>query len=226
MRYNPATFRWEGNESVLQAFEPTPTPARPALITHLTGPAGSRAPGSPVAALPGPAIGARVVGHMQFDPVQMCWISLLDKYAEEPDPFADMTDEEEADHDLSFSADDMGSRSRSCRSRRNPSSANPLDDDDGSEFELAPESTLPPVNLADFIRRGPAEYELARRSRLAEEGHQAEVAQWALGTALTQATANGGDTDRDHLWEIRKVALRAGRDERIGGASNNGPRTT
>jgi hypothetical protein len=198
MRYNPATFRWEGNEAVLQAFEPTPAPVRPALITHLTGStisslAGiSRQPGSPVA-IPSPAIGARVVGHMQFDPERMCWISLLGKNEEEPDPFADMDDDADDDESAVMV--------RPVRSRRDPSCPGPYDDD------LEPGDALPPVDLADFIRRGPAEYDLARRSRLAEEGHRAEVAQWALGTARS-----AGD---HHLWDIRKVALRAGKEDRV-----------
>lgn len=76
MFYNAETYRWEGNENVLNAFEPpvsTPTAAsvppqlirdkdatpRPALITNISA-----------------TKGVQVVGGMVFDPQNMCWLKL------------------------------------------------------------------------------------------------------------------------------------------------------
>lgn len=77
MFYNAETFRWEGNENVLGAFDPpvstpsttpvpqtvswekeTPTP-RPALITNFSA-----------------TKGVQVVGGMVFDPQNMCWLKI------------------------------------------------------------------------------------------------------------------------------------------------------
>lgn len=226
MRYNPTTCKWEGNESALQAFEPASASARPALIAHLTGnsissfggTSGSRSPttrasaGGPAAA----AISVKVVGHMQFDPVGMRWISLLGKDEEEPDPFADLDDDGDGDVDMDDLDTYVGKSSifqsgrppsRSSRARRDPSVVSSVD----FHFDgplLAPER--PPVSLSEYIRRGPDEFELARKCRQAEEGHRAEVAQWALGT--TGAGEKGRELERGRLWEVRKVALRAGKE--------------
>lgn len=219
MTYNPKTFRWEGNESALQAFEPALASARPALITHFTGTSvsslggglGSPLHGPSSAKSPSAAISARVVGHMQFDPVKMCWISLLGKDDEEPDPFADMDDDVDM-ADLGVSAAGRPpSRSSATRSRRDPSYHGSMDVD---AFDATPAPPpRPPVSLAEYIRRGPDEFDLGRRCRLAEEGHRAEIAQWALGTS---AGGRGWrEKERGRLWEIRRVALRAERDDRL-----------
>lgn len=89
MVYNPQTHTWEGNENVLNAFDPpasSPSTAslpphmlkekevstpRPALITNITG-----------------TKGVQVVGGMVFDPQNMCWLKL----APEPKPKADGND--------------------------------------------------------------------------------------------------------------------------------------
>lgn len=61
MRYNPATFRWEGNEKLVQDFElatafKSPKPA-PALIANV-----------------GSMQNVQAVGGMVFDPHRMCWL--------------------------------------------------------------------------------------------------------------------------------------------------------
>lgn len=62
MHYNPATFRWEGNEASIQGFDfgspKSPKPA-PALITNV-----------------GAMQNVRIVGGMVFDPQCMCWRKL------------------------------------------------------------------------------------------------------------------------------------------------------
>lgn len=93
MRWNPQTLRWEGNDQELRAFENAiGSSTRPALITKLSG----AALGSPVQSGSG-MDGARVVGNMLFDPVEMRWVSQLPPEEEEPDVFADLADDEEED---------------------------------------------------------------------------------------------------------------------------------
>ncbi|WRT66768.1 uncharacterized protein IL334_003731 [Kwoniella shivajii] len=92
MTWNPSTLRWEGNESILHDFDTISSSARPALITHYTG---SSVGGlsSPVGVTPAP----RIVGDMQFDPIQMKWVSILSPEDDEPDPFEGMADDEDDD---------------------------------------------------------------------------------------------------------------------------------
>ncbi|KAH7321181.1 cytokinesis regulator [Stachybotrys elegans] len=112
MFYNADTFKWEGNENALNAFEPpmtTPTatanpshllPAkevttpRPALITNISA-----------------TKGVQVVGGMVFDPQNMCWLKIgqptkavsetsdpldgFDALEDEDDVFKDIPDLEE-----------------------------------------------------------------------------------------------------------------------------------
>ncbi|KAJ5176455.1 uncharacterized protein N7482_002332 [Penicillium canariense] len=90
MRYNPSTFRWEGNENLVQDFEvatapKSPKPA-PALITNV-----------------GPRHNVQAVGGMVFDPQRMCWLkaSALESGAyggvapDDDDVFAGLDDLEE-----------------------------------------------------------------------------------------------------------------------------------
>lgn len=107
MTWNPSTLRWEGNESILRDFDSIPSstptstsaPVRPALITHYTGgiaplPSSSSSPSTSTPGLSLTASTIRIVGDMKFDPERMCWVSIGD---EEPDPFADMADDEDED---------------------------------------------------------------------------------------------------------------------------------
>ena len=93
MRWNPQSLRWEGNDQELRAFENAiSSSTRPALITKLSG----AALGSPIQSGAGKN-GARMVGNMLFDPVEMRWVSQLPPEEEEPDVFADLADDEEED---------------------------------------------------------------------------------------------------------------------------------
>ncbi|KAL4771379.1 hypothetical protein BDW60DRAFT_61645 [Aspergillus nidulans var. acristatus] len=62
MHYNPDTFRWEGNEKLVQGFDsatPKSPKSSPALITNV-----------------GAMQNVQVVGGMVFDPQRMCWLKL------------------------------------------------------------------------------------------------------------------------------------------------------
>lgn len=80
MVYNPRTFRWEGNEKDLRAFDVPEhrTPPRPALITKVNQ-SGSK-------------MGIQVVGGMVFDPSRMCWLKVDEDPDDEDDPFEGLDD--------------------------------------------------------------------------------------------------------------------------------------
>ncbi|PTU20956.1 hypothetical protein P175DRAFT_0436745 [Aspergillus ochraceoroseus IBT 24754] len=62
MQYNPASYRWEGNENMVHGFDttsPKSPKSSPALITNF-----------------GAMQNVQVVGGMVFDPQRMCWLKL------------------------------------------------------------------------------------------------------------------------------------------------------
>ncbi|KAI9041719.1 putative cytokinesis regulator (Byr4) [Aspergillus affinis] len=148
MRYNPATFRWEGNESLAQDFDTdspqSPKPA-PALITNV-----------------GAMQNVQVVGGMVFDPQRMCWLKLaplqpgtkgLVAVQDEDDVFAGLGNLEEKPGSMpppSGVNDDLGlvvsGDDRSCG-------------DSSDEWPITEEFDVGP----EFIRRQRAEEEKWRR---------------------------------------------------------------
>ncbi|SJX63118.1 uncharacterized protein SRS1_13944 [Sporisorium reilianum f. sp. reilianum] len=114
MRWNAQALRWEGNEGVLRDFDQViQSSIRPALISQMTGSstssalthaAGYSSPLSPESnnLMNNIASGARVVGDMLFDPVQMRWVHKSGD--EEEDVFAEF-DEPLEDGDQSHDAD-------------------------------------------------------------------------------------------------------------------------
>ncbi|KAE8392738.1 hypothetical protein BDV23DRAFT_53849 [Aspergillus alliaceus] len=149
MQYNPAAFRWEGNEGLIQGFETdspkSPKPA-PALITNV-----------------GAMQNVQVVGGMVFDPRRMCWLKMaplqpgtkgLVAVQDEDDVFAGLGDLEDkagnsrlrnssAYYDLGFGA---SGDDRSCG-------------DSSDEWPMTEEFDVGP----EFIRRQRAEEEKWRR---------------------------------------------------------------
>lgn len=207
MTYNPQTLRWEGNESVLSAFEPVLSSARPALITHLTSHAlSSHGPGSPKHS-GGGALSAsmKVVGNMRFDPEKMAWVSLLSKEEDEPDCFEGMDDDADDDEDgfLAVGSSDVEGRPSTGHHRsshpRRPYSVHSRTR--SIDLETLDEPLLDdPEHLATKFK---ADTDFARKCKLAEEGHRAEVGGWALATAVSL------EREEARMWEIRKISMRA-----------------
>lgn len=151
MRYNPATFRWEGNENLIQDFDnispKSPKPA-PALITNVSA-----------------MQNVQVVGDMVFDPQRMCWLKLaslqpgsngLVVIQDEDDVFAgldDLDDKTWSNHPggrATVTPDDLGLvGSGDDRSGGESSDEWPITE----EFDVGPE----------FIKRQRAEEEKWRR---------------------------------------------------------------
>ncbi|OLN92123.1 Protein byr4 [Colletotrichum chlorophyti] len=179
MFYNPDTYRWEGNENVLNAFDPpalspstasvpqhvrdkeTSTP-RPALITNISH-----------------TKGVQVVGGMVFDPQNMCWLKLgpqtnpKSEISDPMDSFNALDDDEDVFKDIPDLDDNQGDS-------KQPGRVSEVKDDwlVGEEFDVGPE----------FVRR----------QREEEDRWRKKCDKW-LGN---------GDRDRDAWrWAIRDILL-------------------
>lgn len=204
MRYNSRSQKWEGNDAALSAFDgPVSASSRPALITgtSISSMASLSFPASPSTAhMPVPH-GAKVVGNMRFDTAEMRWVSLLSPEEDEPDCFEGIDDDSSSSLDL-----------------------HPIEDDD--TMDVTSSSSRPRHSLAssseganaDVWRGREAErVDFARRCRLAEEGHRAEVAGWNLASSSSSEVglwAGGGGAEQargrrreeERLFEIVRVA--------------------
>ncbi|KAL5355462.1 hypothetical protein BJX96DRAFT_49109 [Aspergillus floccosus] len=149
MHYNPAAYRWEGNENSVRAFDQSsprsPKPA-PALITKV-----------------GTMHNVQVVGEMVFDPRRMCWLKLASSQPgadgvvavqDEDDVFAGLDDLEESAKEpirVNHSAgDELGF---------NPSGDERSCGDSSDEWPITEEFDVGP----EFVRRQRAEEEKWRR---------------------------------------------------------------
>lgn len=150
MRYNPATFRWEGNEKLVQDFElatapKSPKPA-PALIANV-----------------GSMQNVQAVGGMIFDPHRMCWLraaslSSRDQSGvtpeDEDDVFAGLDDLEDKVTGISGRAPGTHDDFNAHATGDDPSAGESSDEGPiTEEFDVGPE----------FIRRQRAEEEKWRR---------------------------------------------------------------
>ncbi|KZZ91936.1 two-component GAP Byr4 [Ascosphaera apis ARSEF 7405] len=92
MRYNPALYRWEGNENSTSSFDTLPSPVAPKVAPALIANVGS-------------ATGVQIVNGMVFDPQRMCWMKLARSQdgtetvpvppEEDEDPFVGLPDLED-----------------------------------------------------------------------------------------------------------------------------------
>lgn len=154
MYYNADTYRWEGNETALNAFDANvTTPTSQAVPLHRIEKEMST-PRPALIANVGATKGVQVVGGMVFDPQNMCWLKIgqapnarseasdsLDQYNafDDEDVFKDIPD-----------LDDNAGDSDSGKGR-----VNDIKDDwlVGEEFDVGPE----------FIRRQREEEERWRK---------------------------------------------------------------
>ncbi|KAL4788406.1 hypothetical protein BJX76DRAFT_109253 [Aspergillus varians] len=162
MHYNPASFRWEGNENLVQGFDTT-TPkspkSSPALITNV-----------------GAMQNIQVVGGMVFDPQRMCWLKLAPSLPgvdgvvaleDEDDVFSNLVDLEEPGVSSKRALEEFGPAiSGDDRSGEDSSDEWPITE----EFDVGPE----------FIRRQHTEEEKWRRKvdKWMNHGHAGFESNW------------------------------------------------
>ncbi|KAI1341905.1 hypothetical protein F5Y15DRAFT_351135 [Xylariaceae sp. FL0016] len=111
MTYNPNTYRWEGNENVLNAFDvPASSPSTASLPPYMIRDREASTPRPVLITQIGASKNAKRVGDMVFDPQNMCWLKVdistpttlrsddpLESFntIDEDDPFKDIPDLEE-----------------------------------------------------------------------------------------------------------------------------------
>lgn len=142
MRYNPADFRWEGNENQIPDFEfsgsKSPKPA-PALITNV-----------------GTMQNVQTVGGMVFDPHRMCWLKAATVEAgDDDDVFAGLDDLEDKITSSTINGRKSGAFEDPSQITGEEASGGDSSDEGPmtEEFDVGPE----------FIRRQRAEEEKWRR---------------------------------------------------------------
>lgn len=149
MKYNPATFRWEGNENVVQDFEmpaapKSPKPA-PALITNM-----------------GIVDNVQTVGGMIFDPQRMCWLR-----AASPGSGQNGAVAPEDEDDIFAGLDDLDDKlagsihrgSETLEDSNHPADADPSAGESSDEGPMTEEFDVGP----EFVRRQRAEEDKWRR---------------------------------------------------------------
>ncbi|OCF75557.1 hypothetical protein I204_04413 [Kwoniella mangroviensis CBS 8886] len=218
MTWNPSTLRWEGNESILRDFDTISTSARPALITHYTGSSvGVGGLSSPVGSAPA---APRIVGDMQFDPIQMKWVSILSPEEDEPDPFEGMADDE--DDEFGFGT---GTITRSSGRKFVTVGLNSIGGGGGSSnwtSRLASESsvmTSTTTNTSASTNQGSnwdengsgmVSEELWKECKMAEERHKKEMKGWIMrSTSNTNELRERERKEEKRLWEIRNLAMKS-----------------
>ncbi|KAL2863453.1 putative cytokinesis regulator (Byr4) [Aspergillus lucknowensis] len=148
MHYNPSSFRWEGNENLVQGFDPVipkSPKSSPALITNV-----------------GAMQNVQVVGGMVFDPQRMRWLKLA---ASQPgvDGFVAVEDEDDVFSNLADLEEHNASGRRGLGTLEDPGPTTSGDDrsgeDSSDEWPITEEFDVGP----EFIRRQHAEEEKWRR---------------------------------------------------------------
>jgi hypothetical protein len=77
MYYNPETYRWEGNDNALSAFDaPASSPSTASLPPYLLREKENATPRPALITNIGATKGVQVVGGMVFDPQNMCWLKV------------------------------------------------------------------------------------------------------------------------------------------------------
>ncbi|ORX37022.1 hypothetical protein BD324DRAFT_624501 [Kockovaella imperatae] len=235
MTFNPRTQRWEGNEAMLRDFDPPTAPSvRPALITHYTGSSvgGVRSPlhgaGGPGGSGYGGGGGGgtvRIVGNMMFDPEKMCWVSTLAPEDDEPDPFANMADDEDEDvggtitratakRFVAVGGAHMPSSTYTTGGMKTSQSSTALSHESGWSSRMASESSMSAMSWDE--RGGGLQGErvdipvgLIEECREAEERHKKEMRGWMVRAGPGGAESDKRDRGRreeKRLWEIRVLA--------------------
>ncbi|KAL2147877.1 hypothetical protein VTI28DRAFT_3355 [Corynascus sepedonium] len=155
MWYNPETFRWEGNDNALNAFEvPASSPSTGSIPQHMVRERETATPRPALITNIGATKGVQVVGGMVFDPQNMCWLKLAPQSRSEKSDTLDGFNALDEDEDVFKDIPDLEERTMASSDGGNPrvSDVNhewPV----GEEFDVGPE----------FVRRQREEEERWRK---------------------------------------------------------------
>ncbi|KAK9449359.1 uncharacterized protein V1518DRAFT_373387 [Limtongia smithiae] len=208
MRYNPETFKWEGNESATLEFDAIAslTPPRPSLITNQQS-----------------TKGVQVVGGMVFDPVRMCWFkasdvinadagAVEDEDEDEEDPFAGFEDfgDDDAFPSSSGGAGGFNTAARTSGNARSDAGNVYGEFVVGEEFDVGPA----------FVRKQMEEEDRWRRKvqgwmpREITPGGATRVSSTSSSASSASSTSSGSGWDRagarEYLYEIRLLIMGGG----------------
>jgi hypothetical protein len=186
MWYNPETFRWEGNDNALSAFDvPASTPSTTSVPQHAVRERETATPRPALITNIGATKGVQVVGGMVFDPQNMCWLKLAPQARSEKsdtlDGFNALDDEEDVFKDIpdleerTMASSDGGGNAR-------VSDVNhewPV----GEEFDVGPE----------FVRRQREEEERWRKKChvwINSQVDRGDAWKWAIRDIVSQSLAD------------------------------------
>ena len=220
MQYNPALFRWEGNENALAPFDaPASSVGSPVRTRDGSSPNGKSPNHSTVGQ---PALitnvgqittGVQVVGGMVFDPKRMCWLKMAPsqevgpgsgstslrggavgsvQLEEEEDVFAGLEDLKEEDELTNGGGFGPGPSLSGFKGTRKTSAA--LTDGEGKDGSGSGDEGW---MLSEEFDVGP---EFVRRQRVEEERWKKKVERWLRPDALVEDRHRGS-----WRWAIRDV---------------------
>ncbi|KAK3997111.1 putative cytokinesis inhibitor byr4 [Cladorrhinum sp. PSN332] len=186
MWYNPDSFRWEGNDNVLNAFDvPASSPSTASVPQYLIRERENATPRPALITNIGATKGVQVVGGMIFDPQAMCWLKAAPPQSgnndnnnnQENDPldgFNALDDEDDVFKDIP----DLEERTMASSDGGNGRSTDIKDDWlVGEEFDVGPE----------FVRR----------QREEEDRWRKKCSSW-----ISNQVDRGGDAWK---WAIRDI---------------------
>lgn len=188
MFYNPETFRWEGNDNVLGAFDvPASSPSTASIPPYMLRERENATPRPALITNINATKGVQVVGGMVFDPQNMCWLKLGPQtgQTEQSDPmdgFNGIDSDDDVFKDIPDLEDHTMNESEGGQGR-----VSDIKDDwlVGEEFDVGPE----------FVRRQREEEERWRR----------KCESWVAGGAASR--------DRTTWrWAIRDIVNSSARD--------------
>ncbi|KAK4120812.1 hypothetical protein N657DRAFT_624402 [Parathielavia appendiculata] len=196
MWYNPETFRWEGNDNALSAFDvPASSPSTTSVPQHAVRERETATPRPALITNIGATKGVQVVGGMVFDPQNMCWLKLAPQTRSERsdtlDGFNAMDDEEDVFKDIP----DLEERTMASSDGGNVrvSDVNhewPV----GEEFDVGPE----------FVRRQREEEERWRKKChvwINSQVDRGNAWKWAIRDIVSQSLA-----EQEEHGTVRKSA--------------------
>jgi hypothetical protein len=192
MWYNPDTFRWEGNDNALSAFDvPASSPSTASVPQHLLREQNAT-PRPALITNIGATKGVQVVGGMVFDPQNMCWLKLAPqgqpRSGPEPsDPLDGFNAMDDDDEDVFKDIPDLEERTMASSDGGGGGGHARVSDVNhdwpvGEEFDVGPE----------FVRRQREEEERWRKKChvwIHGQADRGDAWKWAIRDIVSQSLA-------------------------------------